>query len=74
MPSSNPTPYAVYCHGHDFCDGYYGNCGTVFLTAEEYYYQMSKPDHQWFCPACGCSAEWDDDNYERYMITTEDTP
>lgn len=48
------TPYAVLCDDH----------GQQFLTAEEYDYQMSRPDSLWRCPRCGESAHWDDDEYE----------
>jgi len=48
----DPSPYAVYCHG---------DCGLVFLTDEQYDYQMNRPDSFWFCPHCGDSADWDDD-------------
>lgn len=48
------TPYAVLCDDHR----------QQFLTAEEYDYQMSRPDSLWRCPRCGESAYWDDDEYE----------
>lgn len=48
------SPYVVLCDDH----------GQQFLTAEEYDYQMSRPDSPWRCPRCGESAQWDDDEYE----------
>lgn len=48
------TPYAVLCDDH----------GQQFLTAEEYVYQMSRPDLLWRCPRCGEFAHWDDDEYD----------
>ena len=56
MPSSVPTPYAVRCYYH----------GKVYLTSEEYNFQMNRPDRLWECPTCRDNAEWDDDNYEKY--------
>jgi hypothetical protein len=52
-----PTPYAIICYEHS----------QVFLTLEEYSYQMSRPDSLWKCPLCGEVADWDDDNYELYL-------
>lgn len=67
MPSNKPTPYAVHCLGIDPTCGA-GPCteGLVFLTLQEYKYQMSHPSNTWRCPRCNGDAEWDDDNYEKW--------
>lgn len=49
------TPWAVICREH----------GQVFLTEEEYVWQMNHPDDLWGCPICGKAAQWDDDNFEK---------
>lgn len=51
----NPrTPWAVLCSTH----------GMIYLTKEQYNYQMDRPDSFWFCPIEMCTVAWDDDNYE----------
>lgn len=54
--SETPTPYAVHCW----------QCGKVYLTYEEYTWQMWDANHLWCCPCCGETAHWDDDNFELY--------
>jgi hypothetical protein len=51
------TPWAVKCRQH----------GKVFLNEHEYSAQLMLPDARWKCPFCRRTAEWDDDNYERYL-------
>lgn len=53
------TPWAVECNTH----------GLVFLTEEEYNYQMNRPNSTWYCPISPglCNAYWSDDNYEKHM-------
>lgn len=46
------TLYAIICDEQ---------CGTICLTKEQYIQQLKKPDHGWYCPRCGGSANWDDD-------------
>lgn len=57
--SKDPTPYAVICKTH----------GRVYLTKEEYEYQLMRANARWQCPrtACGRTSEWDDETYERHM-------
>lgn len=57
MPSETKTPWAIKCLNHD----------KVFLTYEEYMFQLSRPDRFWECPICKDLAIWDDDNYENYL-------
>ena len=61
--------YAVFCRS----SGWEGEgirskgCGLVYLTDEEYHYQMNHPNSTWQCPKCGSyDAYWDDDTYETY--------
>jgi hypothetical protein len=63
----DPGPAAVVCRGNaiDQATGVkgihmLGSCGLVFLTYEQYTYQLSRPNSGWSCPRCGSSAEWDD--------------
>jgi hypothetical protein len=53
-----PSPYAVICiqHGH----------GQQFLTHDQYMTQVMHPNSRWTCPVCNDTAEWDDDNYDKY--------
>lgn len=63
--SPTPTAYAVNCDQH----------GKVFLTAEEYDRQMSKPDSLWICPRCRMPASFDDATYEAsFEGPDEDAP
>lgn len=64
------TPYAVRCRGDHGIEGL-GSCGTVYMTRDEYNFQMSRPDSFWSCPKCGSSGSWDDDNYEKYINESE---
>jgi len=34
------------------------NCGIVTLTAEQYTWNLSKPNYPWCCPNCGSTAEY----------------
>lgn len=62
--SFKETAYAVHCPKH----------GRVFLTAGEYYRQLTKPDDRWSCPVmdtsfdelglCGRISEFDDAHFE----------
>jgi uncharacterized protein with PIN domain len=62
MASLTPTKYAIKCD----------DCGKVYLTQEEYNYQMSRPNRTWICPKCGgFDAYWDDDNYESFSNIDE---
>lgn len=63
--SDVPTPYATICEG-DSSIGWRG-CGQQFMTEEYYTFQLSSPNATWRCPSCGMEAQWDDDNYEKYM-------
>ncbi len=54
------TPWAVQCPHH----------GQVFLSHEDYASQMSNPNDGWRC-FCGRPAEWDEDNYQRYLDALE---
>lgn len=62
MSERLPTPYAVHCPKH----------GKVYLTEQEYNYQMRRPDILWMCPICTRRAEWDDDNYDEGYSETDD--
>lgn len=53
--SPTPTRYAVICPLHR----------QVFLTKEEYDFQMWHADSKWICPRCYLVSSFDDDNYER---------
>lgn len=64
--SAVPTPHAVLCPAH----------GRVFLTREEYRWQMSKADTGWTCPRmsadddlglCGRRSRFDDDTHEEWI-------
>ena len=59
--SQDPTPYAVYCMGHDYGVGIDPGCGLVFLTDEQYGQQLAMPNYTWRCSNCGHEASWDDD-------------
>lgn len=48
------TRWAVICSEH----------GRVYLTREQYDWQMHHPDDLWRCPKCAEPAEWDDETYE----------
>ena len=39
----------------------------VFLTPEQYKKQLMVVDSKWKCPICRCEAQWDDDNYEKFL-------
>ena len=52
--SKDRTPWAITCHEH----------GLVFLTREEYNFQLDHPNAKWICPVCNRYSYWDDDNYE----------
>lgn len=52
--------WAVICPTH----------GQVFLTEQEYDFQLSRPDRTWMCP-CGESAQWDDDNHQDWLDKNE---
>ena len=49
------TPYAVVCSA---------GCGLVYLTADEYGFQLNRPDSRWECPQCRNLASWSDENYD----------
>ena len=63
--SAVSTPYATICRG-DPEIGFKG-CGQVFMTEEFYIHQLSLPDSTWRCARCGYEAQWDDDNYEKFL-------
>lgn len=67
--SDVPTPWAVICDGPwDKGDRpELQGCGTVYLTEAGYENQLSMVDRTWRCPICCCEADWDDDNYEKYI-------
>lgn len=54
MNNPVPTGYAVVCDEH----------GLVFLTGEEYTFQMNRPNSRWRCSSCGEEACWHDEYYE----------
>lgn len=62
--SREESPWAVMCDGvaEDL-----PSCGKVFLTESEYDAQMERPNSLWKCPFCGASAQWDDENYEKWL-------
>ena len=54
-PSEIATPYAVLCTEH----------GRVYLTRQEYTYQLGRAYNLWLC-WCGRACEFDDENYEHF--------
>ena len=69
IKKSNPrvsvtkTPWAIHCRTH----------GQVFLTHDEYGRQMRDMNSLWKCPICGHNSQWDDDNYDLFVETDEQT-
>jgi hypothetical protein len=70
---SGTTKYAVFCPEH----------GRVFLSEEEYDFQMDRPDSRWTCPRecgppdvgiCGADSEFDDETYEGEIPAGKGTP
>lgn len=57
MSSEIKTPYAIICPNHK----------QVFLTKEEYDFQMNRPNSRWICPICREISDWDDGNYENNL-------
>jgi hypothetical protein len=57
--SVEKTPWAVTCYRHKL----------VYLTADEYMFQLGRPDSLWTCPVCGHPAAWNDDNYTEYQAS-----
>lgn len=58
-PTTDERFYAfVRCAGNSVPEQQ--SCGLIGLTEAEYMRQLDKPDHGWFCPRCGSSAEYDD--------------
>ncbi len=68
--SKTPTPYATVCRG-DPEVGHNG-CGVVYMTEEFYIRQMDRSDSTWRCARCGYAAQWDDNNYEKYLEQAEE--
>lgn len=55
------SPWAVLCHNH-------GSAVTrVYLTHDQYSAQMYAADSVWICPVCGCTASFDDENWEQFI-------
>ncbi len=57
MKTPNSIAAAVICPEHD----------QVFLTLEQYEYQMDRPNRGWICPKCGDSAQFDDEFFEALL-------
>jgi hypothetical protein len=55
--------YAVVCTDHH---------GIIYLTNEEYNYQMNRPNRTWVCPICHNDAYWEDDNMQEFMDAEEE--
>lgn len=61
--NSIDLPYAqVRCHGNSV-PGYC--CGSVGLSEEEYFSQLSRPNSLWCCPNCGSTASFDDTFFDK---------
>lgn len=74
MSSPTPTGYAVRCRACPTCSTLNSvGPALIYLTEEEYYAQISRPDSFWICPNCGDSASWDDTNYEQWCEAEEFT-
>lgn len=46
-------------------------CGIVVIGYGNYFDQLNRPDHLWYCPQCKGRATFDDEQYENYPDTPE---